>query len=237
MPYPIDERPEFNAFIAEAAGPDARVILGAIRIAETEEGSRYFNALAVLGAGGEIEQIYDKAHLVPFGEYLPFPGFWERFGLRAIAQNAGRYASGPGPVRLSIDGIPPFQPLICYEAIFPDEILRGAQRPGWLLQITNDAWFGDFAGPEQHLSQARARSIEQGLPMVRVANTGISAVIDSFGSPVANLSLGETGALDSLLPDAIEPTLYAETGSAPWYVVPALLWLGAALFGRRDPVS
>lgn len=237
VPYPIDERPEFNAFVAEAAGPDTKVALGAIRMGETDDGVRYYNSMAVIGEGGEIEQIYDKAHLVPFGEYLPFPGVWESFGLRAIAQNAGRYASGPGPVSITVDGIPPFQPLICYEAIFPGEILRGADRPGWLLQITNDAWFGDFAGPEQHLSQARARSIEHGLPMVRVANTGISAVIDAYGSPVANLSLGEEGALDSLLPDAIEPTPYAEIGDAPWYVVPALLWLGAALFGRREPLS
>ena len=126
------------------------------------------------------------------------------------------------------------QPLICYEAIFPHEILRGQDRPDWLLQITNDAWFGEFAGPEQHLQQARARTIEFGLPLVRVANTGISAVIDAYGIPVANLSLGEAGALDTLLPAPIEETPYAQFGDAPWIVLPSLVWLGAMLFGRRE---
>lgn len=223
VPYLMGDRPDLNRAIAEAAGPETRVIIGARRTMETEEGTRWYNALALLQTDGTDTMIYDKHHLVPFGEYLPFPAFWERFGLSALAQNAGRFASGQGPRRLSAAGLPSFQPLICYEAIFPDEILRGDDRPDWLLQITNDAWFGSFSGPFQHLAQARFRAVENGLPMVRAANTGVSAVIDPFGQVMAELPLDQPGVIDALLPAPLPPTPYSRVENLPF-------WLGSFIF-------
>lgn len=223
VPYLLGDREDLNRAIAEAAGPQTRVIIGARRVEETAQGTRWFNTLALLNADGTTAMTYDKHHLVPFGEYLPFPAFWERFGLSALAQNAGRFAAGDGPRRLSPLGLPSFQPLICYEAIFPDEILAGESRPDWLLQITNDAWFGTFSGPYQHLAQARFRAVENGLPVVRAANTGVSAVIDPYGQIMADLPLNQDGVIDALLPAPLPPTPYARVGNLPF-------WLGSFIF-------
>ena len=126
--------------------------------------------------GGGITALYDKHHLTPFGEYMPAGDFLARFGIQGLAASAGEgFSAGPGPRTLPIVGTA--LPLICYEAIFPRN-LRAENRPDWLLQITNDAWFGELSGPYQHLAQARLRAVEFGLPMVRAANTGVSAMID-----------------------------------------------------------
>ena len=234
VPYPIHERPQLNSYVAAAAGPTSRVILGALHRKETPDGSTVLNTLAALDAEGAVGALYAKHHLVPFGEYLPFPGFFDRLGLRAIAQAAGRMEAGPGPELVRLDGIPPFQPLICYEAIFPHEVLTGENRPAWFLQITNDAWFGTFSGPYQHLTQARFRAVEQGLPLVRAANTGVSAVIDPYGQLVAFLELGEAGAVDALLPAALQPTVYARSGDWPWIAVSLALLIGTVAHTRRD---
>ena len=187
----------------------------------------------VLNQSGEVASQYDKHHLVPFGEFLPFPNLFERLGLQALAANAGRFSSGPGPQQIDIDGIPPFQPLICYEAIFPAEMLRGANRPSWLLHITNDAWFGKFSGPYQHLDQARMRAIEQGLPLARSANTGVSAMIDPFGRVVSALPLNQSGHIDVKLPAPLKPTNYSRFGDIPVLTGSALLILFLVVFSRR----
>ena len=202
------------------------MIVGALR----REGTAVRNALAVLETDGTVAATYDKHHLVPFGEYLPLPDLFETLGLSALAQNAGRLSRGTAPQRIEVDGLPPFQPLICYEAIFPHEILKGADRPDWLLQLTNDAWFGTFSGPFQHLTQAQFRAVEYGLPVVRAANTGISAVIDPYGRLVAFLSLGEQNAIDALLPAPLPATVYARTGDLPVILLSLIgLLVGVAL--------
>ncbi len=151
---------------------------------------RYFNAIHVVNPDGVIGDSYDKVHLVPFGEYLPFRTLLDRIGLRQFVEVPGGFEPGVRRRPLTIRGLPPALPLICYEAIFPREVAADAVRPGLLLNVTNDAWFGHTFGPHQHLSQARMRSIEQGLPQIRAANTGISAMIDPLGRVIRSLPLG-----------------------------------------------
>ncbi len=208
VPYLLGTRTDLNAAISAKAG-DVPVVLGAMR----EDADAWRNSAAVLGPGGEITALYDKHHLVPFGEFMPLRGLADRLGLQGLTKHAGRFASGEGPATLEISGLPVFQPLICYEAIFPAEILRGARRPSWLLQLTNDAWFGDFSGPYQHLAQARMRAIEFGLPFARSANTGVSAMIDPYGRIVAQIALNTEGHVDVALPAANPPTLYSFLGN------------------------
>lgn len=197
--------------ISGAAG-EVPVILGIQRL----EGARAFNSVAVLGEGGEVTARYDKHHLVPFGEYLPLAGFFNNLGLGALTARYGYgYSAGSGPQVLDLGPLGKVLPMICYEAIFPHELRRTPVRPDWLLLVTNDAWFGELSGPYQHLAQARARSVELGLPMVRVANTGISAMIDARGRIVGSLPLGTSGRLDITLPPPLPPTLYARFGDWP----------------------
>ncbi len=227
VPFWLGERPGLQRLVADSAPPGARVIIGARRA----EGRRFFNSLALLGRGGQVEQGYDKAHLVPFGEYMPFGSFFSRLGITGLAaEEGGGFSAGPGAALLDLGKAGKVRPLICYEAIFPGEITRGIDRPDWMLQITNDAWFGKYAGPRQHLAQARARAIEQGLPMVRVANTGITAVIGPRGQLRAQLPPRMAGKLDTTLPSALAPTLYSRMGD-----MPVLLFslLGGFLLGWR----
>jgi apolipoprotein N-acyltransferase len=178
---------------------------------------------------GRIKATYDKFHLVPFGEYVPL-----RWLLKIPKLTMGRtdFSAGPGPRTLTLPGLPPVGPLICYEAIFPGAVTDPADRPGWLLNLTNDAWFGISAGPYQHFASARMRAVEEGLPLVRAANTGISGVIDGYGRIVARLGLGVRGTLDAPLPRALStPPPYARFGD----LVLMLLIAGVAAAGRIRP--
>lgn len=221
VPVLLGMRPEIEAEVA-AAGQGALSLIGIRRY----EDERWYNALAAFAPDGTLLAQYDKQHLVPFGEYMPGAALLDRLGLSGLTEGlVGGYSAGPGPALVALPGLPAFQPLICYEVIFPHEILRGPARPGWLVQITNDAWFGTFSGPYQHLAQARMRAIEQGLPLARSANTGVSAVIDPYGQVVASLPLGGQGFVDASLPAALPPTVYARTGDLP-AALAALLLLG-----------
>ncbi|MEM9782427.1 MAG: apolipoprotein N-acyltransferase [Pseudomonadota bacterium] len=227
--------PEARRDMADAAA--APLVLGALDRALPEEGGEGFvNALMVIGAEGEIAARYAKAHLVPFGEYLPLRGIFQTIGLRQLA-GRGRFAAGPGPMTVSAPGVPDFAALICYEAIFPGDVAaaiaagqaKTGTRPQMMLQITNDAWFGTLGGPQQHLSQARMRAIEQGMPLVRSANTGISAVIDAHGRVVGSIPLGQHGVLDIPLPAAIEPPFYARYGDGMAIFTSAVLFFASFL--------
>ena len=225
-----DRTPQGVAAMAAAAGGKP-LIYGAFRVENTPAGDRWTNALMTLGADGKTGPFYDKHHLVPFGEYIPFSWILGRLGVEGFTEGLGMQP-GPGPRTLRVPGVPAFSALICYEAIFPYEVV-GDQRPEMLVQLTNDAWFGAFAGPQQHLAQARFRAIEQGLPMVRAANTGISAMIDPFGRVTAQLGLERAGHLDAPLPRALAPTLYARTGD--WPPITVIVGLLIVLFVRgRD---
>ncbi|SFO87399.1 apolipoprotein N-acyltransferase [Tranquillimonas alkanivorans] len=227
VPFLLEDGHPALARIAEAAG-DTPLVLGGQRV----EGLRAFNSLILTGDDGGVAALYDKHHLVPFGEYIPFGQLARLAGLRSFAARDGYgYTPGPGPALLDLGPLGQVLPLICYEAIFPQDVTGAPRRPDWMLQITNDAWFGTFSGPYQHLAQARVRAVEQGVPMLRVANTGVSAVIDAQGRITASLPLGEAGFLDARLPAARPPTLYARTGD--WATLGVLLLAFASLLASR----
>ena len=193
--------------------------------------ARYFNAIQVIASGGHILDSYDKAHLVPFGEYLPFQTVFDRLGLHQFVHIPGGFEAGSGRRLLAVPGLPPVAPLICYEAIFPGEAVPSGtapERAGLLLNVTNDAWFGTTSGPYQHFAQARLRAIEEGLPLIRAANTGISAIVDPYGRVLGELPLGAEGVLDGGLPQGMEAPVFAKFPFAgaffPWAAV-----LGLAL--------
>ena len=230
VPYLMNTSPEAMAAIAEA-GNGAVVAVGVQR----SEGWRGFNSLAVLGPGGVVTGLYDKHHLVPFGEYIPYGDvMMQWFGLRAFAAQEGNgYSAGPQAQVLDLGlKLGKVLPLICYEAVFPQD-LRVDVRADWILQITNDAWFGKINGPYQHLAQARFRAIEQGLPLVRVANTGVTGVFDARGSLVKRLDFGVAAYLDAPLPGALPATPYARFGEGPLMVLLAGLAGGLMLAARR----
>jgi len=185
----------------------------------------------VIDHDGSILSVYDKMHLVPFGEYLPFEYSLERTGITQLTSIPGGFLPGDQRRRMAIPRAPDVLPLVCYEAIFPGEAVPEGQRPGWLLNLTNDAWFGSSAGPYQHFQQARVRAIEEGLPLIRAANSGISAVIDPVGRIIASLPLGDEGLLDSPLPKPAQTTIYARTGDLIFMVAVAGM-LVASFFAR-----
>jgi apolipoprotein N-acyltransferase len=197
---------------------------------------RAYNSVYVIDPDGSIAGIYDKVHLVPFGEYLPFEDFLESLGLISLTKMPGGFLAGDRRRLMTVPGAPAMLPLICYEVIFPDHAVPRGERPGWLLNLTNDGWFGISTGPYQHFHQARVLAIEQGLPLVRAANTGISAVVDPVGRVIKELPLGVEGVVDSALPQAIAPTLFVQWGDAIAYALVA----GAFLLGlarRRTKVA
>lgn len=206
-----------------AAARGAPVVLGLQRV----DGLRYHNSMLLMDAAGAQAGLYDKHHLVPFGEYMPLGDFMARFGITGLAARHGNgYSAGPGARLLDVPGLGRALPLICYEGVFPRNIRAAPERPDFMLLITNDAWFGKVAGPHQHLAQARLRSAEQGLPMIRVANTGVSAMIDAAGRITARIPMGQAGWLDAPLPPAAPPTLYARSGDWPiWALLIGLIAL------------
>ena len=233
VPNLLDDAGYALEVIADAAA-GTPVVLGIQR----EEQGRYYNSLVTLDGTGQVADLYDKHHLVPFGEYMPVASLFARFNILGLAARADAgYSAGPGPALIDLGPLGKALPLICYEAVFPQDVNGAPSRPDMLLQITNDAWFGINAGPQQHLSQARLRAIEQGLPMIRVANTGISAMIDPAGRIVDSLPLGRAGFLDVPLPAPLAPTLYSRTGD--WTAFLALIVAFATLLTlkRRRPID
>ena len=216
FPFFLAREPDVLAQIAAFVPQGTVLITGAARPAEARPGRnelRAYNSIYVIDHDGSILTIYDKVHLVPFGEYLPFQDLLESFGLIQLTKVQGGFVSGDRRRAINIPRAPAAVPLICYEIVFPGNVVpRGGERPGWLLNLTNDGWFGRSTGPYQHFQQSRMRAIEEGLPVVRAANTGISAVVDPLGRVVALLPLGAEGVLDSFLPRAIDATNYAKGG-------------------------
>ncbi len=198
---------------------------------QRSEGARFFNSLAVIDGAGHVAAVYDKWHLVPFGEYVPVAELAARFGIAAFAAQEGYgYTPGPGARVLDLGPAGKVLPLICYEAVFPQDLTATPERADWILQITNDGWFGRIAGPYQHLAQTRLRAVEQGLPVLRAANTGVTAVIDAKGRILQSLPLGAEGFFDTDVPPALPPTLYSRTGDLPATILlaAAILMLGSA---------
>jgi apolipoprotein N-acyltransferase len=224
--YYLEEDIDHRRAVAASLPEGSIVLTGVIRRYLTNDGVlHYGNSLIAIDRSGRIAVNYDKVHLVPFGEYIPFRSI---FPGRTLVNLGVDFTAGPGLRTLHIDGLPAFSPLVCYEAIFPGEVARRDDRPQLLINVTNDGWYGNTAGPYQHFAAAQMRAIEEGLPLVRSANTGISGVVDAYGRVVVALGLGKTGSIDTDLPSALSPTLFVRYGDG---VVWILFGVCAVLFG------
>ncbi len=229
VPFTLDNDARRRSAIAAVTPSGGLVITGVPRVANGPAGFQVWNSLQAIDGSGTIVAGYDKFHLVPFGEYMPFRGLPL---IDALAVTAIDFSAGPGLRTLALPGLPPASPLICYEIIFPGAVVDPRQRPGWIVNVTNDAWFGITAGPHQHFAAARFRALEEGLPVVRAANNGISGVIDAYGRVAASLGLGPGGIVDIGLPRSLAATPYARFGD--WIAIllgmvllSAGVWLGA----------
>jgi apolipoprotein N-acyltransferase len=184
----------------------------------------------VIDGTGALIAAYDKFHLVPFGEYVPFRWILK---FNQIVADRADFATGPGPRTLHLANLPPAGAIICYEAIFPHAVADETDRPQWLVNVTNDAWFGTSTGPYQHFAMVRVRAIEEGVPLVRAANSGISGVIDPQGRVIASIGLGLSGFVDAPLPQALAPTPYGRWGDGMLLALLAPLSLACILRSRR----
>jgi apolipoprotein N-acyltransferase len=230
FPFLLDHSPKAREEISRILPKSAVLITGAVRAEDKPDKSDrfYFNSIQVLDELGTITASADKVHLVPFGEYLPFEGMIDFFGLRNFITAPGGFTAAEKRTSLGVPSWPLTLPLICYEAIFPEQShLASGERPGVLLNVTNDAWFGLTPGPYQHYAQARLRAIELGIPLIRAANNGISAIIDSYGRERARIELGERGIIDGDLPTALPETVYSRLSADPI----SALWLFIGLIG------
>lgn len=236
FPFFLAREADALAQIANLLPQGTLLITGAVRPPDAAPPgvpvTRAYNSIYVLDHDGTILSIYDKLHLVPFGEFLPFQSTMERLGFTQVTKVQGGFIPGTRRKAIDLPNAPRMLPLICYEAIFPGDVVAREERPAWIVNVTNDGWFGNSAGPYQHLQQARLRAIEEGLPIARAANTGVSAVIDPLGRTVAQLGLGSEGILDAGLPAPIAPTLYSRFGDLPTAVL-VVLGLFLAIRGRK----
>ena len=231
IPFLLTEQPEALRAIADLLPAGTVLITGAARADPVDPATArraFFNSIFVISDDGVIRDAYDKVHLVPFGEYLPFQETLESWGIRQLTRLPGGFSAGASRRSLPLPGAPSFAPLICYEAIFPGAVVGPGSRPGFLLNVTNDAWYGDTPGPPQHLRHAVVRAVEEGLPLVRAANNGISAIVDPYGRIEARLDLNRAGVVDGELPLALAPTFYARHGDR---LTLGLLLIGAIVAG------
>jgi apolipoprotein N-acyltransferase len=234
--FPVARAPGALDQIALFTARGQTLMTGSDRIEDGKDGRLWFNSLYLFGPGGTLPQVYDKFHLVPFGEYVPFAQALNSIGITKLTTGGG-FTPGDHPHVLAAAPAPPVTPLICYEVIFPHGVTDSDEpRPGWFVNITDDSWFGPWAGPRQHLLIARMRAIEEGLPIARAANTGISAVIDGNGRIQTQLALGTMGVVDSHLPVALPPTPYERFGDLVFLLFLVTATFAAfALTWRHEP--
>jgi apolipoprotein N-acyltransferase len=217
-PFLLQREPAAIDEIARLTARGVILITGGERVAfDREQEFRFYNSLLIFGPQARLLAAYDKFHLVPFGEYLPFSQLLSRFGITKLTRGEAGFSPGAGPRTFALPQTPSVAPLICYEILFPGAVV-GQSRPDWFVNVTDDSWFGPSTGPYQHLLAARVRAIEEGIPVARAANTGISAVIDPLGRTIATLGLNKFGALDAPLPAVIAPTPYARYGDLVFWL-------------------
>jgi apolipoprotein N-acyltransferase len=230
--YLLNRDAEARAAIAAVAPAGGLVIAGGLRANPAPDPVReIWNSLVAINGDGEIIASFDKYHLVPFGEYVPMRSL---LPFKKLTAGSLDFSAGAGPRTVDLPGLPPAGPMICYEVIFPGAVVEPSRRPGWLLNITNDAWFGFSSGPFQHFAIARTRAVEEGLPLVRVANNGISGVMDPYGRVIKRLGLDDVGIIDSALPAALPATPYARFGDL---MLLPLMVVAAAAATRRAGIS
>ncbi|MCW3847973.1 apolipoprotein N-acyltransferase [Sphingomonas sp. LB-2] len=230
--YRVDPR-IVRARIGATLGPLDTALIGGNALFFDDKGriTGAGNSIWPVDPSGMLGKRYDKAHLVPFGEYLPARPFFEALGIARFAAGDVDFVRGPGPQTIEINGVGKVGMLICYEVIFSGQVVDPLERPDFIFNPSNDAWFGSW-GPAQHLAQARMRAIEEGLPILRATPTGISAVIDARGHVVASIPHLEEGAVDALLPAPRPPTLFARIGNAAAAAMALLLLLFAFAIRR-----
>jgi apolipoprotein N-acyltransferase len=232
VPFLLDRDPALRQMIAGIIPPKGALLTGTIRGAPQDgDLEQIWNSLAVLDSTGAIHATADKAHLVPLGEYVPMRKLFPF--ISKLTPGAMDFSAAPGPATISVPGAPDVGPSICYEVIFPGAVVDEVHRPSWLVNVTNDGWFGNSAGPYQHFASARFRAVEEGIPLVRAANTGISGVIDAYGRIETQSKLGEIAVIDAPLPQVLPPTWYARLGTS----IPGILVLIALIpmVHRRRP--
>ncbi|WP_366654019.1 apolipoprotein N-acyltransferase [Fodinicurvata sp. EGI_FJ10296] len=231
IPYFLTQDGGARSMIAESVPPEGLILTGAPRLQGdwSDPGRRIYNSLSAVNGSGDVVATYDKVHLVPFGEYVPLRSL---LPIDKITPGRIDFSPGPGLRTLHLDGLPPVGPLICYEVIFPGRVIGSDDRPEWLLNVTNDAWYGHTSGPYQHFAISRVRAAEEGMPVVRVANTGISGVVDSAGRVLSRLGLGQQGIIDTTLPGVWPSrTVFSVVGN--WALF-GLLLLGCAVAVAAD---
>ncbi len=233
VPYYLDEDPSRTVLMGRIIKPEGVIVTGVPRREILPDRSRrFYNSLLVIGADGVVQDTFDKFHLVPFGEYVPFHDLLKQLGIEKVVEGAGDFSPGRGLQTIDLRGLASMSPLICYEVIFPGRVIPEGPRPDFIMNVTNDAWYGRSTGPYQHLMITRFRAIEEGLPVLRAAGTGISAIIDAYGRVVNELGLNKVGIVDGLLPQAVATTpLFGIWGNASVVVFILLLALLVLLVG------
>ena len=237
VPYILTSTPEALSRIGEVLQDGQVLLTGAVREEKAPGGAapRYYNSIYTIDDRGVIVDAADKVHLVPFGEYLPFESFLRRLGLQEVVEMPGGFTAGTARRALNVKDDETFLPLICYEAIFPDELGYSGQKASAIINVTNDAWYGDTPGPYQHFRQAQVRAVEQGLPIIRAANNGLSAVVDAYGRITDGLAHDAVGVIDAYLPSTRAPFWGILPGSQQSLV--ALLTLLAVSVVFRLPIG
>ena len=231
VPIPYHSDSIWPQQVGQLLPKSGTLITGALRVDMAPDSGerRIWNSLLVIDHSGALLATYDKHQLVPFGEFVPLR---DVLPLSKITPGDTDFSRGEGPKTLAVEGVSPFRPLICYEVIFP-KLSAATPRPQWLVNVTNDGWYGDSTGPHQHLAASQLRAIEQGLPLVRAANTGISAVIDPYGRILQSLPLGTRGVIDQMLPAALPPTPYARFGDWLAWGLALFAWIATILQRKR----
>lgn len=233
--FDLDADQTRRSQLAAALPSDAVLLTGTVRREPNYATNRwdYFNSLIAFDKNAATLARYDKVHLVPFGEYVPLRGFGP---VAAATAGLGSFIAGKGAQTITIQGLPPFSPLICYEVIFPGAVKDAAHPPRLLINITNDGWYGHTAGPHQHLAISRMRAIEEGMPLLRVANTGISAVVDAYGRILQSQPLGTEGVIDTSVPQARQNlTIYGRIGNLGFFILWGIL-AAACLLRRKNNI-
>lgn len=234
IPFILTDNQDALTRIADTLDDNQILIAGAVRAEEMGPGypTRYYNSIYVIDGRGQIIAASDKVHLVPFGEYVPFEDILDNFGIQNVVEMPGGFSAAASRQLLNLPGGLKFYPLVCYEIIFPDEMTGDIAEANAILNITNDGWFGSTPGPYQHFQQARVRAVETGLPLIRDANSGISAIVNARGEIVAGIGLNDVGFIDSTIEGLGGPKKTAYPRQTYFWLTETLLFL-IALISRR----